>query len=269
MGKAVAIFSFLTVFVITACTQLGISDISLLKRRGLAYMRTKRYDLALNDFYSAITLRPDAESFAYQGDALYNLGKPELALESYAASIRRNQLWMWPYIDRGELYLDHGDYALAMQDFDTAVILAPTYPIGWSDRCRTEAIIGQLQKAVDDCTRALALDDDFVNEMVMSGNVAVAQDRGLAYLKMGRFDLAIRDYNKALKLVPKSAEALFGRGIAKQNSDDYAGASADVSAAETLDPHIKDVFLRWNVSLSVLQHSSVKQDGGREKTQTL
>jgi tetratricopeptide (TPR) repeat protein len=163
MGKAVAIFSFLTVFVITACTQLGISDISLLKRRGLAYMRTKRYDLALNDFYSAITLRPDAESFAYQGDALYNLGKPE----------------------------------------------------------------------------------------------------------MGRFDLAIRDYNKALKLVPKSAEALFGRGIAKQNSDDYAGASADVSAAETLDPHIKDVFLRWNVSLSVLQHSSVKQDGGREKTQTL
>ncbi len=246
-GKLRVLLGSLALFTITACTQTESLDANALRQRGLAHMQARQYEQALQDFHAAIALGDDA-SWAFQGDVYYNIGKKELALASFGESISRDPLWMWPYNNRGELYLDRGDYALAMGDFDQAIHLGSNYPMGWNNRCRTEAIIGQLQQAVDDCNHALELKANFVNNMVASGRVAVRQDRGLAYLKMGRFDLALEDYKTAVALLPRSAEAIFGRGIAKHNVGDIEGAKADIAAAKVIDPHIEAVFLSGQVS---------------------
>jgi tetratricopeptide (TPR) repeat protein len=62
---------------------------------------------------------------------------------------------------------------------------------------------------------------------------------------MRRLDLAIADYDAALKLSPQLASALYGRGEAKRIKGDAAGADADVLAAKHIDPGISGDFARF------------------------
>ena len=52
---------------------------------------------------------------------------------------------------------------------------------------------------------------------------------------------------QALKLNPKNAGALFGRGLAKLARNDMTG-SADIEAAKTIMPNIAEKFARYGVS---------------------
>jgi hypothetical protein len=53
---------------------------------------------------------------------------------------------------------------------------------------------------------------------------------------------AIKNYNKALLYSPYLASLLYGRGRAKTEMSDSQGGNADISAAEKIDPNIKDKF---------------------------
>jgi tetratricopeptide (TPR) repeat protein len=71
--------------------------------------------------------------------------------------------------------------------------------------------------------------------------------RGLIYLKMGQFDSAIADYSSALRLEPKMASALYGRGLARLKKGDSAGGNADVTAAKNLEKAIVDDFAKYGL----------------------
>jgi tetratricopeptide (TPR) repeat protein len=84
-----------------------------------------------------IALAPGgANAWARRGDAFHHLGKLEEAIESFAQAIKRDPQWMWPYNDRGELYLERGDVDLAIADFDNSVRYGLAFSMGWSNRCR-------------------------------------------------------------------------------------------------------------------------------------
>ncbi|MGB6537992.1 MAG: tetratricopeptide repeat protein [Xanthobacteraceae bacterium] len=210
--------------------------------RGRAYQAKKNYDHAIADYADATRLDPNnAAAWASQGDAYYDMGKPEQALKSYAEAIKSQPNSTWPYTDRGELYLDRGDYDLAIADFDNVVKVSPTYAMGWNDRCRALALAGRrLEQALSDCNEAIKISPTFVNHMVKSGDVSAIGDRALVHFKAGRFDSAIDDFDKALKLTLRSAEVLYGRGLAKQKKGDAAGGAADIAAAKAIQSDIVD-----------------------------
>ena len=52
------------------------------------------------------------------------------------------------------------------------------------------------------------------------------------------FDLAIKDYDQAIKLKPDAARAYYHRGLAKFGICDLDGADADIMKARELDPQI-------------------------------
>ena len=60
--------------------------------------------------------------------------------------------------------------------------------------------------------------------------------RGNAYNKKGEYDRAIADFNQALLLNPKDAEAFNNRGIAYRNKGEYDRAIADFNQALLLNP---------------------------------
>jgi tetratricopeptide (TPR) repeat protein len=70
---------------------------------------------------------------------------------------------------------------------------------------------------------------------------------GLIYLKLGEWDLAIADYDSALRLDPQLATSLYGRGLARLKKGDTSEGSADVAAAEKLEANIVADFLRYGV----------------------
>ena len=72
--------------------------------------------------------------------------------------------------------------------------------------------------------------------------------RGYVHLRAGQPDLAIADYDAALKLEPKIDTSLFGRGVAHAALGDKVKAAADLAAARALNPDIDREMARIHVS---------------------
>ena len=64
---------------------------------------------------------------------------------------------------------------------------------------------------------------------------------------MGQFDSAIQDYSSALRIEPKLASALYGRGLARLKKGDAAGGKADLAAAAKLERKIAENFSQYGI----------------------
>jgi len=67
-------------------------------------------------------------------------------------------------------------------------------------------------------------------------------------LRRNRFDNAIADYDEALKINPKIAWSLYGRGIAELRKGMTAKGEADIAAAKALAPQLPDFAHQMGVS---------------------
>jgi hypothetical protein len=100
-------------------------------------------------------------------------------------------------------------------------------------------MIGQLAGALSDCDRMLTFPTSSDRVLNIRGM------RGLVYLKMKNPDAAIADYSAELAAHPKSARALYGRGLAEQMKGDQAAFEADSTEAKSIQADIADKFAQW------------------------
>ena len=61
-------------------------------------------------------------------------------------------------------------------------------------------------------------------------------NRGSAYEKLGEYEQAIRDLDRAVALDPNLAVAYYNRGLAYGSKGEYDRASRDLNKAVELDP---------------------------------
>jgi tetratricopeptide (TPR) repeat protein/predicted aspartyl protease len=101
-------------------------------------------------------------------------------------------------------------------------------PMALNGRCWTRALADtDLPLALKDCNAALR----------RSKAANFFDSRGLVELRMGQYDRAIADYSAALKLAPKMAWSLYGRGLALRHESDPR-AQGDIAAAIAIDPSL-------------------------------
>ena len=132
--------------------------------------------------------------------------------------------------------LQRGDPALS--DFSEAIKLDPKHARALSNRCWTQAIIGaELKRALADCNESLRLNNKDDNTF---------DSRGFTYLKLGDWERAIADYDKALSFYRRRAWSLYGRGWAKLKKGDKSG-EADIAAAKAITPDIAEQFAAYGV----------------------
>jgi len=67
-------------------------------------------------------------------------------------------------------------------------------------------------------------------------------DRGNAYLIKGQYDEAISDYNKALQINPKLAEAYCARGRTYLLKGEYEQAMSDLNKAIEMNPRLAEAY---------------------------
>jgi tetratricopeptide (TPR) repeat protein/predicted aspartyl protease len=206
--------------------------------RGSAYQSANRPDEALQDFTHAIALRPDhvpalmarAELRLERHDPAANIS-PDLEAADRAAP------------KEAEVRLDLGDLYLRVRDYDAAAAEYNRWidshdhsdvqmPRARAARCWARALIGrELAPALEDCNAAVK---------ASRGNASVLDSRGLVYLRLGKYDKAIDDYDAALALDPKTPWSLYGRGLAKRHLGQTAAGDADIAAATVLAPKIAE-----------------------------
>lgn len=67
-------------------------------------------------------------------------------------------------------------------------------------------------------------------------------NRGIVYSKAGQYDLAISDFTKALELKPDSTQAYYNRGITYLIKDQYKMAFSDLNKVLDIDPLNKSAY---------------------------
>lgn len=228
---------------LTQACRLEPADADCHYQRGLAYWRNGQPRPALADFTAAIQLRPDAFD-AYLARAQLELAsQPSAAQTDLDAADRIAPPQADLRLQLARLYSLAGEYAGAVHQYDLWIEYHPkdvNLSYALSDRCRSEAEANvDVDRAVDDCNTALRL-------MRKSGldqmSATTISNRGLAYLRLGRLDDAIGDFDAALKQNPRIARSLFGRALAELRKGETAPGHADLISAERLDPKIAGFF---------------------------
>lgn len=200
--------------------------------RGLVYFQQKKYDEAVGEFTRCIMLDPKEPKYyehrrlAYQklgmtAEAKSDEEKWKRMQQSRLADleIARNPSSSTGYLARGEIAMSDGNPKVALADFDRAVTVNPRNSRAWLERANAYFQLGEYQKAADDCTRALELKEHH----------SFWSLRGDSYLKLGKVDEAIADFDKAKRLDPLVAEAFL------QKADELESLGRNDEAGEFRD----------------------------------
>ena len=138
---------------------------------------------------------------------------------------------------RGQVYAIKRAHALARQDFDAVIRLAPGDAQALNNRCWVRAATGDLQGALADCNLALQINPGLSDAL---------DSRGLVNLGLGRTAEAIKDYTDAIQRNPRSSSSLFGRGIAVRRSG--GDGATDIAQAKSMNPDIAKEFAGYGVT---------------------
>jgi len=183
--------------------------------------------------------KPLAWSHTNRGMAYMFKGDLDRAMNDFNKAVELDPSYAMALIDRGTAYDNKGDHEHAIADFDAAIKLDPKSADALTGRCAARAEAGSdLQQALIDCEQSLA---------IRGKDAGALNSRAFTYLRLGKFDEAIADYNSALKSNPKLASALYGRGLAKQKKGDSAGGQIDMASANLVQSDIADEFAGYGI----------------------
>jgi tetratricopeptide (TPR) repeat protein len=131
---------------------------------------------------------------------------------------------------RAEMLDQAGRHDEALAAIDKAIEQGPGKPDLLNQRCWIKGTRNkQLETALKDCTKAIALSD---------WTAGALDSRAMVYFRMGQFDDALEDYDAALKVSAELAPALFMRGVVKLRRGDKAGGEADLARARRLSDSV-------------------------------
>jgi len=110
---------------------------------------------------------------------------------------------------------------------------------------------GDYDKAIDDFSRAVRLNTNYVGAYYF---------RGLAYMAKSQYDNSISDFSRALALNTNYADAYYFRGLCYMNEKQYNRSLADLSQSLVLKTNITTLMLRAYVYSCVTDYNNSIED---------
>jgi len=126
------------------------------------------------------------------------MGKAAEAVKDFSRTIEINRDFGLAYFNRGEMRNELGDYATAIDDFNTAARWLPGDPNVYNSRGHAHYRLREYKEAVADFNLSLKLD---------AGCVAALVNRGDVYADMSFYAEAAADYRRAIEADPNLGRA--------------------------------------------------------------
>ncbi|HEX2639483.1 MAG TPA: tetratricopeptide repeat protein, partial [Pyrinomonadaceae bacterium] len=200
--------SRLYILVVIICFSLNVHTQSAedFNKRGLRNYQHGDYDAAIADFSKAIDA---ATRLAKQNSVPAKGFAPGQELfEAAATSVRAvDPRASDVLVNRGNAFLAKGDLGRAIEDYNGALAIRPTFAVAYVCRGSAWLIKNNLPRAVSDYEKAIKLAPRFAKAYI---------GRGMARLDAGDTRAAFEDFDLAVRLEPKNANAVYQRGDARR-----------------------------------------------------
>ncbi len=255
-------------------------DAAVLARRGTASAGRGDNEHALADLTRAIELTPNNSEYHFErAQVLLRLKEPQKALDDLNAALELKPDSISVLLTRAQLRIDmryipeaHADLdtvdRIASKQADARFILALEYlradlwppvitqfelwmashgedsrmAIALSGRCKAKAMLGQdLAAALKDCNAAIRRGGKIQNPDFL-------ENLALVRFRLGDYDKSIESYDAALKIRPKTAWTLYGRGLAKLKKNDRGGGEADIAEAVAIAPGVAQIYEKMGLA---------------------
>jgi tetratricopeptide (TPR) repeat protein len=171
--------------------------------------------------------------FFVRGNSYHNHGDDDRAIQDYNRAIRLDPTFGAALANRGRAYYYIDEYDRSIQDYDQAIRLEPNNDFAFNGRGNAYSDKGEYDRSIQDYDQAIRFNP----------NYAIAFDnRGLSYYEKNEFDRAIQDYDQAIRLDPNYALAFLNRGSAYDDKGEYDRAIQDYDQAIRLNTNYAWAF---------------------------
>lgn len=231
--------------------------------KGLADLKLKLYELALNDFDRALALDPEnADFLTGKGESLLGLGRPVEAIATFRPVLSTKPSHTVALTGLGRAYLMNDQVTLANAFLNKAVESDPANVPARMARGMAWHQQGELALAETDFTSVIENNPQDFDAHYLRGQTRMGQksfegaladfdaakalnddredlrlDRVLALAQLGRTSDAQLELNEVIEMAPDNVKALMMRGRLYLALEDKDKAKADFVQAVTIDPN--------------------------------
>jgi len=201
---------------------LGLAPASIAAATGLAaaLQSLSRRDEAISVLDSLLLLHPaHALSWQNRGNLLLQSGRHAEAVESYGRAVSLDSRLVEAWHNRGVARAAAGDLAAAVADFSRAITLRPEHISALTERGFLLNRIERYADALADFDRVLLLRRD---------QVAAWLGRGIALARLNHDDEALVSFSEALRLDPYNPLTLYNRAALLSAAKRFEEAVADL-----------------------------------------
>jgi tetratricopeptide (TPR) repeat protein len=245
--------------------RLNPQDNVLFGNRADSYRNLKQWDRAIADINKAVQLNPkNRRNYYIRGLIFYDQDNYDRAIPEFSQAIKIDAKYDEAYYYRGRSFFLKKDYKSAIPDFTASTKLDPKYAPTWFYRGLSYERLENLNQALEDYNRAISIDDghgsarhnrgmiklgrgdydgaieDFTVSIRTSADEISHNSRGVAYRNKGEFQLAMSDFNEAIRFDPKYARPYYHRGMLHSRAGATDLAVADLRKAVELDPQSRE-----------------------------
>lgn len=194
--------------------------------RGAVYAKLGYNQQALADFNEALKYAPnDDVTLRHRSLVMKRLGQKQAAYSDQlqAAQSFRPELPR-EFLDRAHLYMNLKQYDLAFADFNKVISMWPDKSDGYIQRADAYVKCGQPAKAVEDLSKAIAL----------NAGASAYYGRGVAQAKLQQYNQAVDDFTMAIKLGMQKSDVYIQRAAAYEAAGKHSLAVKDTEMAGVL-----------------------------------
>ncbi len=208
--------------------------------RGLVNARLGDMQRAFTDYNMALSIDPKYVDALVNRAAIFSMrGNVDKAIADLDQALELKPDHALAHYNRGYANFARQDYEKAITDYTSAIKIDGRMSWAYNNRCLTRMVAGHdLAKALSDCDEALKLQPD---------NVQTRETRGFIFLKLGEKDIALREYDSALRADPDRPLALYGRGLVRVANGDVKSGETDKAAARALMPGVERQFTSYGI----------------------